>query len=332
MPAPRPAYRHRRPRPVRLVSPRPAFRLTAEGLEAYMVGLDALELLREHFPAFFQEHVASVPARPEKLLGAVTAFFQLVERERGLNLRWPDDDVGSLVPCEDPVDTLHSFEWCSPEFLRDLGFFIRQVRPVYHGLGVQLFVDEEYSLDEPLQLTIHWLLEDSAFDIGLEMQMVLDCARDLSVTVEEAIARLRPLPAEVVGAELFTLVAREIPEAAHLPRPSNLLFYAVGQTGNPLADTNEYEIDALHYGDDAETWHWSDIDRLAAWQAEARAIEDAFLAWQARVRNAGVAGVEEVAEIFHRAARTLKRRNVRQEQTAKTLMGVLDAQPQLEAS
>lgn len=305
--------------------PQPAIALTRKDCEALAVGIEAVRLLRAHFPAFYAQHAAALPAVPERLLGAVAALLQLVEETYRLPLSWPEDDMGEeLDHCEDPAETLVMYDGVSVEFMAELGRHVYQMLPAYYGIGVQLLLEDGYSTADPLRLALYQLFQHTQLSIGVDIPMLLEEAHGLPAAVAEAIGMLHPLPRDVGTRELCALVARDLPEAADLPDPGRLVRYAFGETGNPLADTNEHEQIEV-FGVHPDGWDWSQLAQVAAWSQEAQQLDLAFGRWHRRVVDAGPAGVELLGELVHRHARTLRRRDKRQARSSRALIDTLGA-------
>lgn len=319
MHGPRHPARRRGPRPVRLVRARGGWpQLHREELGAYEVGLEAARLLRRHFPAFFVDSAAPLPLTPPALLGALLALLQCVEGAHGLALRWPEADWDELPRGATPAETLALFDDVTPELLMDLSYYLAQVRPAYHGDEVALITDEGHETECPLRLTLYHLFQHTGYGLGVEVETLVEGHR-----LEAVILGCRPLPSDAPVAELCERAAAHIPEAAGLGEPAALIRYAFARTGNPLADTGDYEVQAVYMGEEPDYWPWetADFPALAAQQAAARALEEAFRHWAMRLDRTGAAGVELLAELLHREAAALRRRDRRAARGAAALTG-----------
>ncbi len=319
---PRPACRHRGRRPVRVVAARAMPPLHPVEVSAYLVGLEALALLQRFEPDFWAAHVAAQQVTPTLLIGAVAAFFQLQE-QRGLALVWPNEGCYALQTAIEatPEATLVGFSDVEPSYLADeCAPSVAQPRPTYYGIGLQLFLREGYSVTDPLTLALWWMAHGSALDVGIDIDALLDDAR-LAPGVEDAIRDLRMLPVMSVAA--CHQAATHLPESAGLAVPADLVRYAFSQTSNPLANISDDERDEV-YGWEPGDHDWSERDQLAAWSGEAKTIQEAYLAWALRVKQAGPAGIVEVGRILHAAARRAKREEqARAEREGPELIKVL---------
>jgi hypothetical protein len=280
--------------------------LGEEAVHAVNVGLEAANYLEHYFPDFYQAHVHRAPLHTGRLLGCCMALWQLTQ-QRGLKLRWPSEGYGRSLEYDcrpDPAETFAAYDWASEEFLCELGYFLNQPRPEYFGLGVQVAI--EMSISDPLALLLWWLTQDEPIALGLDLGRYL---QDIRVHVVDEIIRLRPLPPVENIHALFAKVARELPEAEGLARPADLFLYAFGQTSNPLANTNEYEIHEVHGAmDEVEEWGWDEIGRLAPMSREAELISAAFESVSAQLTPdpAGFRALRSLAARFYRAARRLR--------------------------
>ena len=310
--------RRARRRVVSLVLSAPGTTIALEEADAWRVALDAAATLQRHFPAFYAAHVASHQATPHAGLGACCALWLLAEQEHGISLRWPamnaygydydrtlDDDI---PPGAAPADLLDFFNGVTPEYLCSLGAYVDAPRPAYLGLNVQSCLAGQVEPPSLLQALIWHLLRET--DLSVATGAELDTAL---ATLDEDdridLLRIRPLPRETPAREALSLVARDIPEAYGLSSEGLLLRYAVGQTGNPLADAGMGDL--LHvYELDGElepaTWDWGQLPELAAAQREANAIQAAWVAWRERVQAEGWPALRRIAAAFHRAARRLR--------------------------
>ena len=304
---PRPAFRHRGRRPVRVVTVQEKTQVHHEEAAAYLVGIEALALLQRFEPDFWATHVAAQKVTPMLLLGAVAAFFQLQE-QRGLALDWPSEGChAGLRDCLEvtPEATLVSFSDVEVSFLGDeCAAFIAQPRPSYYGIGLQLFLHEGYDLTDPLTLALWWMAQGSALDVGIDIDALLNDARGLAPGVEDAIRNLRRQPLSIA---VCHHAATSIPESAGFAVPADLIRYAFSQTSNPLANISDDEREEVYGWEEPGEYDWSARDQVAAWSSEARAIQAFYLAWAQRVKQAGPAGIVEVGRIMHAAAQRAAR-------------------------
>jgi hypothetical protein len=284
---------------------------------AWAIAMRAADLLRRHFPAFYAAHVAPARATLDAGLGACCAFWLLIERTHGLELRWPSSDSygnslwGSTVrdglSSEDaPEDMLATFVDVGAEWMSGIGSWIEGPQPVYAGANVQSMITGDAGLQPGLLTGLLWLLlsQTSASVGGADMV----AGALWHAYQDDVFAGIRPLRADVPTDRLFALVAAQIPEAQELPDPAQILRYPLGSTGNPLADTGEDDLALVYDGDMPDAWNgWGEAARLGELQCAARKIERAYIAWRDRVEAGGTPALRQVAACFHRAARRCPR-------------------------
>lgn len=313
----------RRPRRARLVDvghrARPS--IQGEAAQAFLVGLDAAQLLAHHFPHFYTEHAAGMPCTPEHLLGCAAAFWQLWQIE-GLQLRLPGDEGwygdDELPFAATPEATLRAFDGVTVAFMNDMvAHFLMCPRPIYYGLGVESWLETESGPDV-LTATLWRLFEGTCWAI-LDMGSIHSGGyNDIEPAVAEAIASLRPLPA---NADLVGLSRRvALPGVSSLGVDAfDLLAYAVAQTGNALADYNDYDVEAIHMGEVDLGWSWDGARALIAAQRKARAIAKAYCAWGTWVSASPHERIRAIAAALH----TAHRANKPKPEDAPTLLTIL---------
>lgn len=308
--------RRRGRRPVRVVKLETQRRRQPdeETASCFATGLHGARLIKRHFEAFYDTHVAQLPITLPSLLGCMVAFWQLIEAA-GLPLRWPQDSYGEIDRGETPEDALIMFDGVSTELMRELEYSLFVPRPEYYGLGVQGMFDEGTSLPDSLTLTLWQLFARTPWAVGA-LPSFEAVAAELGEDVVAKIGRLKPLPPD---APINTLTLYlDIPEVAQLRQALDgaidpdaagrmLLEYAFGRGTNDLANYSDYEVEAIHMGEPDEGWDWDDLPRMVELAREAAAIERAYTTWSYRVSRNPLREIPTVAGAIHKAARAAER-------------------------
>lgn len=317
----------RRDRPVRVVSAsaaRPP--LADEEIGAWRVGLEGARLLAVHFEDSFRAHAAALRLTPTQLLGCCAAFWQLV-KQAGLPLREIGsayDGWGEMELDDTPEETLVSFDGVSPGYLADLGYNLWCPRPCYYGWGVQALLDEGQGQPDALTALLWHLFAKTSLGLGVDLAEV---TKDLDEAVLIEIARITPLPS---GAPIHTLaahldleLARAIAESKDdlVRATGQLIEYAFGKTGNPLADNSDYEVDAILMGEIDEGWSWDELPQMITLSRQARALETAYGQWGRRIDRDPAANVRALGIAIHKAARAAERALQGEAGTLLTLLG-----------
>lgn len=302
----------RRPRRARLVDlskcGMPA--IYGEEAQAWIVGLEAAQLLKTHFPAFYFKHAVALPASLPQMLGCAGAFWQLVEVE-GLSLRMPGEegwfDAEGFEVEATPEQTLHAYDGVLPEFMNGtIAHYVAVPRPHYYGLGVETMLEEEPSPDL-LTATLWRLFQGTSWAIIDMGDPTSGIYSNIDEEVAAQIARLKPLPSD---ANLSAIANRvKLPGApsstgnAWSHNAWALLAYAVGQTENTLADSTDYEAEAIHMGDLDEGWSWEHLQDMIEIQREARQIWEAYEAWAGWLSMCPHKAIPQLAGALHKADR-----------------------------
>lgn len=296
-------------------------RVYREEVHAWGAALVAWRLLRDYQGAFYAEYVADRSATLDLGLGSVAAWFRLVEAQ-GLALRWPDEDDhdGALLEAvadlcaEECLDALSD---TNPFYMASLLYEMEQPRPVYHGYNVQsVLVVDNVSFDDPLALLLWTLFRTSSISVGDPEHMAR--LSDVPGMLLDQILAVPPLDPETPMETVLTTLAATIPEARTLQRPSDIVRYVFGATGNPLADMGELDLVGVYAGED-DPWGWDEIERLADWQQQAERIAAAYVAWKERIGTSRTA-LRRLAATIRRIARQARDAD---EQAGRALIALL---------
>lgn len=275
---------------------------TEHEIDGYESGLRAIGLLNRHFPEFFAEHAARRPVATTLLFGAACAFWRLME-ERGLQLIWPHEYGYSALQQQcpkAPIEALCCWMWVDfGTMAESVEYFIREPRLEYWGLGVELLLDWDINAFKPgpLLYALWHLFSQTSWSLGIDDLDRLDLDSIDQATMR-LIRRLPPLPASTIVARLWPRVT--IPEAAGVS-VQGLVGFAFGKTGNDLADHSSHEIDEIYAGDYGN-WDWGDWKMVVQLQQQARLIQAAFQAWEARIMANPRREILALAEMLHQAA------------------------------
>jgi hypothetical protein len=222
--------------------------ITIEDAESWRVALYAAAVLRDHFPDFYTDYVAEQKATCDSSLGICCALWLLAEQQHGIVMHWPstsivdeldDRSLDEHIPHDsEPADCITFFSDVSPEYLGYISAYVEAPVPMFLGLNIQSRLSGNAVRPGLLQALIWHLLRQTDFSIatGAELDGALE-EFDPEDRIE--LLSITPLPVGTPIRETLSRVARNIPEAhsLSLSRDDLLLRYAVGQTGNPLADT-----------------------------------------------------------------------------------------------
>ncbi len=298
----RPPSRRRRRRAIRVVTahgPQQQRPIAVEEAHAYEVGLLGAKLIRDHFGAFYQQHLAAKAIEPPLLLGCLVAFWQLVEAQ-GVALRWPGDHYGELDREATPELSLTMFDDVAPEYLGELGYSICIPRPEYFGLGVQSVLEEWATQPDALTTALWHLFAQTSLSLGVKLNWE-PLADAIGEDVLCRINRLRPLPADTPIATLSLYL--ELPEASEQVCVRDLLTYAFGKTENTLANYTDYEVEAIYMGETDEEWDWNQIAEMARLSKAAQHIEAAYGQWSRRIDADPEREIVKLARALHKARR-----------------------------
>jgi hypothetical protein len=226
----------------------------------HAIGLVALRTLAQLFPDFFRQHLAARRITPPVLYGAACALHRLVDEEL-FELREPYEL--ETYRTSDPADLI-TYPWPESDdvLLNALGearYDIVQPRPICYGLGVQLIYDAQREIDDYdlLTLALWYVAERTTYALGLPWADLLDRS--------DWGDHLQSLPTLPVGMSLdvlsidldatpLTLTVPGRKQKKPLALDGNLLGYAFGRTGIPLADYDYEEVGYLFNGEMESTW------------------------------------------------------------------------------
>ena len=315
----------RRPRRARLVDLRQRAlpSLHGEAAQMFVVGLEAAQLLKQHFPDFYAQHAGSMTCAPENLLGCAAAFWQLWKNE-GLLLRLPGDEGWYGDDCIEfeatPEETLRSFADVAVEFMNtSIAHFLVLPRPNYFGLGVESWLETEDGPDL-LTATLWRLFQGTHWSIIDMDDPKSGSYSDVDPELAELIAQLTPLPQNANLAAIAGCVT--LPGAPTDVSAFDLLAYAVGQTENTLANHNDYDVEAIHMGELDEEWHWDHARTIIELQREARALEHAYGHWANWLCSDARHHIPLIASALY-AANRVQRRKATKRSKDETLITML---------
>jgi hypothetical protein len=250
--------RRRTQRALRLVTFGPSPH--AASADEHAIGLVALRTLAQLFPDFFRQHLADRRITPPVLYGAACALHRLVDEEL-FELMEPYEL--EIYRASNPADLI-TYAWPESDdvLLNALGearYDIVQPRPICYGLGVQLVFDGNRHIDDYDLLTIAlWRIADgTSYALGMRWADVLERS-DWSNLVVALPALPTGMQLDVLGIDLdATPLMLNVPGGKRkkpLGLDGNLLAYAFGRTGIPLADYDHEEVGYLFNGEMESTW------------------------------------------------------------------------------
>lgn len=302
MPHDRPSIARRRCRPVRLVrgEPKPHRRpspLDGATAGVYDIALARVSDMQRLFPDFYGEHIADRLLTPRALYAAVTAFLSLVnlrlfEIEDSWALNVPGDPLRALQYRENDEVGRQGPLLCLEEGIN----WLSQPRPQLYGVGIEGILEDE-TPQCALTLALWQLCRDTSWGIGVDVADVIGYSH-VSEETAELIKRLPPLP----PVEMDHVVKDVKLSGRHRPKKLELLIsYAFARTGNPMADTTNYEVDIVYNGDiDTD---WKRTDEIVENANEAAEICDAYHQWARIVDDDPRKELGALAKALYKAAR-----------------------------
>jgi hypothetical protein len=286
--------------------------LLDEQVDGYQVGLRALGLLHDHFPAFYQAHVAGKPCTPRRLCGIAEAFCNLVDQQK-LPLCFPLElDPVPAAQLSLLIEQPTLAHWWADEdsdpllSLSYALFGLTQPMPMLYGVGLQTLWESD-ELDVPaLTIALWHLFADTHWGLGIDLAALHQQQRlggDRALL--DRLLALPVLPAETPVIALAYAV--RLPRTWHAPRSpvpvAELLSWPFARAENLLANVTWYEIETVYGGE--TDFQWDDLDELGQQVAEARALYEAYHAWAAAMERAGAQAFVKLARLLHRIARAL---------------------------
>lgn len=295
---PRSAHRGRVQRAVRVVRgggmrrrPSP---IGAETVSTYDIALDLVRRMRDLFPAFYQKHIAERVITPRALEAAICAFLALVNRD----LFEIDDCMELNVPV-DPLKALDYTEVGSRDgllVLEEASYWLSQPRALLYGVGVEGILEDE-TPQRALTLALWQLGSATNWSIGLDPCVVIGH----SFIPKEAEMLIPKLPPLLTGVPMETIADEvDLPGYPYSSRLGELIRYAFGRTGNPMADVTNYEVEVIYGGAVDDTWN--DVHFIAENAAEAREIVKLYDQWASAIDDSPDRELTALARALHEAA------------------------------
>jgi hypothetical protein len=251
-------------------------------------GLEAAALVRRHFPAFWQAHVAQQRCTPDALLGVGSAYASLLNDAVALSDFAIDHlELAGLLR-DNPCDALADPPIAGPHLGEDpweaLGEVLNAPDLMVYGLDIHAEDQEEFPALAVLLTTItgHGFVSEDTLDAALgaddedgERWALLDALTLQAPRIScspEALLQICAVLAHEPGANTQSLGA--------------LLAYAhQAVPDNPFANNGYFEMgDARYYGAWEPLWDGTtDLAIVARLQAEARALANAYGLLEAQV-------------------------------------------------
>lgn len=244
-------------------------RKPTQEIEYWDTMCDATRYLSIHFPAFFQEHVAMVPAALSSGTGAAMAFLALVRRDLFRLNPW----MGMWTE-GDPLQLFHA--GCAFDDGEALSVLDEEVQPALSSPSLEVYgvgtdIDEIYDYCQPLIGGLWILLAATPWAaVGNTTAEINQLIGAIEPEFEDILRRVPQLPN---ATPLPLLVARlNVRVVCGVAQLGDLVAYAGGQTPHEMANMNQAHIDETYDG--MFNVHWDDPEDLQSWSEEQAAARD----------------------------------------------------------
>jgi hypothetical protein len=294
------AYQRR----VQVVEAKSVAQIAVDEADSLATGLVGLRLLYEHFPDFYEQHVAERIVTPHLLLRTACAFYRLA------------DEVCPLqMPAYLDVEARSAERWMSIGLddmdalgaVGEFGYYIRGPHPVTYGVGVNALLDGHRDISEVHLLTFAlWhLFHATAWGLGFDLADIMDTGGIMWAA--ELILLLKPLPADTDVEHL--LMCLKLPRDWHLNieiPAEDLIGYAFGRTSEELANVDAYDLDVLYGGQVAHDW--DDLEILGECSHQAQVIADTYDRLAMLLHHNHQTAFKRLERLLHQTNRECKRR------------------------
>lgn len=305
-------------------------------VEAWQVGVRVLHALEANFSAWRAAHDDGTALTPQRLLGWTRATLLLINDLVPIlapDHMWDttaDTPEAALTTDVDAVDDPLAEVW-------RLRALLERPTPATFGLGIGALLDQASMFEahfdelEPedqealknecgwcyilrigefdtdltlLGTTLWWLLKDTVWSLGIDVEGFTRCW--MASAHPAWVLDQQPLPATTdlddLCCRLHTAIRCDT-DGSPIPTPFGALIpFAVGHTGNPFADRNDWEVAEM--GLTHEIWGGRfalepvALDRWSAQSQQARRLYEDWFRWNDTLRDNPPQRITEIADMI----------------------------------